>query len=354
MTLPPRDETHNPHLFRAADEDCLATWYHQATPGTTYWRCLVPARHLPGQTVPITPQSLVERDGVPRLADQRGDTAIWQFLGDSGRTRIALGMRELHGTRTLMEVDDNYTRAAPYMKGKNKITPWKEKDDGDGYSHERHRYVAPLVDGIIVSTDYLADIYSDYNENVWVCPNSVDPADWEYERPEPDGIFRIVYYGSPSHVVDAPLATEAMKWAAKQPGVEVWTVGMQLPTWGFSKSVPWQPDLAKAREELFRFDLGIAPLKGNPWSRAKSPIKFYEYAMAGVLPLVSRETPFAELFDYFPDLVVHDDDWLPAVRWAVQNQDDVKARARDAKEWVLEHRSIEKTIDCWREVLNGS
>lgn len=344
----------NPKLIRTPDEECLATWWHQATPGTTYWRCLVPARHLPGQTVPLQPSSLQEQDGKPFLPEQRG-TSIWQFLGDGYRTRLALGMRELYGTRTLMEVDDNYLRVAPYMRGRFE-SPWKETiaEAGNGYSHERHRQVAPQMDGIICSTEYLADIYSDFNEHVWVCPNSVDPDDWQFDRAEPDGIFRIVYYGSPSHMKDTPLLTKALKWAVKQPGVEVWTVGFKNHAWSFPhQQVPWNPVLEEARKELFRFDLGLAPLMGNPWSRGKSDVKLLEYSMAGVLPLFSRETPFEPWFDYFPDLALEADDWLPAIRWAIANQDDVKARAQDCKEFVMEHRSIQANIHKWHEVLNA-
>ena len=348
----------NPVLERPTGE-CLATWWHQATPGTTYWRCLVPARHLPGQILPVRHDDIQEEDGEIVFPRQRGDTAIWQFLGDEHRTKLAFGMRHVMGTRLLLEIDDDYTRPAPYMYGQ-KNTPWVKtiaeahasaRSGGPGYSHEMHRLILPHADGIICSTEHLASVYETYNDNVWVCPNSIDPDDWAYER-EPHDAFRIVYYGSPSHISDTPLVTKALKWASRQEGVEIWTVGFQNPSWSFPyQTVPWTNDLAEARKNLFRFDLGIAPLKGNPWSRGKSDIKAMEYAMAGVLPLMSYEEPFRPWFDSFPDLCLADGEWEEAIRNWVGSRETASQEALRAREWVLENRVIDETIHKWRQLI---
>lgn len=351
------NDEHNPQLERAADEECLATWWHQRTPGTTYWRCLVPARHLPGQTLQLQESDLtLDGNMQPTMPRQRG-TAIWQFLGDVVRSKVALGMRDLHGTRTLMEVDDNYLRSAPYLKGRPGA-PWKDTiaeslESGSGYSHEMHRRIVPVFDGIICATEFLADKYYEYNENVYVCPNSIDPDDWQYEREEHDP-FRIVYYGSYSHRTDTPLISKAMKWASKQPGVEVWVVGFDPIDWSFPHAkVPWTYELPEARKTLFRFDLGVAPLKANPWSNAKSDIKSMEYAVAGVCPLMSDAVPYESFRDCDPDLLVKDGDWEEAIRFYVKNQDVAREKAAKAKEWVLANRTIDKTIHLWKEAING-
>ena len=343
----------NPSLERGKREECLATFWHQATPGTTYWRCLVPARHLPGQSLPFTPTDLKEKRGTPYLPRQKGDTAVWQFLGDETRTRVAMGMAEIHKYRTLMELDDNYLRHAPYQYGKAN-TPWRRTraEAKGGYSHEMHRLCTPWMDGLIVSTDFLANAYEDYNANIRVCPNSVDPDDWEYEREEHDA-FRIVYYGSPSHGVDAPLVTDALKWAARQPGVEVWTVGFRNPAWSFPhQSIPWGSDLVEARKHLFKFDLGIAPLKTNDWANGKSDVKALEYAMAGVCPLVQDAEPFKAWEGVVP-MPKHKGDWVESIRWAVQNPDEVKAFAQHAKDYVLKERTIQSSIHLWRKAVDG-
>lgn len=348
-------EDFNENLVRGKKERCLATWWRQSTPGTTYWRCVVPARQLPGQVLPFEISDIKEVDGGFAFPRMRGDVAIWQFLGDDRRSRIA-GALQRSGARTLMELDDDYTRMAPYMRSGQIKHPWKATiaDAGAGYSHEMHRILVPKMDGLIVSTEYLADVYSDYHDEIFVCPNSIDPSDWRYER-EPHDTFRIVYYGSPSHLMDAPLVTKALKWAARQPNVEVFTVGFVNRSWSFKhEAVPWANDMHEARKKLFSFDLGLAPLKSNPWADGKSDVKVLEYAMAGVLPLMSRAEPYRPWFDVAPDLVLDNDDWEAAIRWAVKNPDDVRLRARDIREHVLSHRTIHSSIDRWKEALNAA
>ncbi len=347
-------ERFNEDLPRGEGERCLATWWRQSTPGTTYWRCVVPARQLPGQVLPFAPGDIVEvngRFGFPRM---RGETAVWQFLGDDRRSRIAAELQR-QGARTLMDVDDNYTKVAPYMRGM-RGAPWAATiaEAGEGYSNEMHRMLVPRMDGMIVATEYLADEYSQYNDNVYVCPNSIDPDDWAFER-EPHDTFRIVYYGSTSHLMDAPLVTKALKWAAAQPGVEVYTAGFTNPSWSFPHQVvPWSNDIIEARKHLFRFDLGLAPLKGNPWADGKSDVKILEYGMAGLLPLMSRAEPFRPWFDVAPDLVCDADDWVPAIKWAVKNQDDVRTRAAEIKAHILAERTIHSTIHLWKEALHAA
>lgn len=349
----------NPSLVRGKGQ-CLATFWQQATPGTTYWRCLVPARHLPGQSIPVTFKDLKEnRKGQVLFPRQRGDVAVWQFLGDLHRTRMAFGMKQILGTKLVLEVDDNYMRFAPYMKGKQIASPWKKtiaeaRAAGTGYSHEQHKKVVPHVDHIICTTEFLADIYSELNPNVSVCPNSVDPEDWQYER-EPHDPFRIVYYGSPSHMKDTPLVTDALKWASKQEGVEIWTVGFDNPGWSFPyQKVPWEAHLDKARQHLFRFDVGIAPLTGNPWSRGKSDVKALEYAMAGVMPILQDEVPFSYWKGAGWDWMCSTKgDWMEAIQEIVRNRSDAPLIAQRAKELVLTERTIDVNIELWREALLG-
>ena len=354
--------TGNPWL---EDDDARATWWVQATPGTTYWRCLVPARHLPGQALSLEINDLTETDpndplgfDMPRF---RGDVAIWQFLGDQQRSRIAWSWQQ-KGHRTLMDVDDNYLRSVP--KHLMKKSPWrptirealelKAAGVGTGYSNEAHRRDTQWLDGIICSTDYLADEYYQFNDNVWVCPNSIDPVDWQHEREESD-VLRIGYYASGSHMnIDTPLVTEALKWAVRQEGVEIVEIGATNPAWSFKKTTrPWASDLVEARKHLFSIDIGIAPLVKNRWSEGKSDVKALEYAMAGVMPIVQGNVSPYEPWAWWPYTPVTKDDWSDVIRDVVTHREDVKARAAEAKAWVMENRTIDKTIHLWEAAIRG-
>jgi glycosyltransferase involved in cell wall biosynthesis len=341
-------------VFDFTREGSLATFWRQATPGTTYWRGYVPMMALPGQVFPIEEDTL-SMDGDQLVLKNQEGACIWQFLGDDGRTRIALKMQR-QGVRTLLEVDDLYLRSAPPLYGK--LSAWSRTHqeavtNGTGYSVEMHRKVVPLVDGVIVSTEYLADRYAGYNPNVFVCPNSVLPEDWEdFERVESDTL-RIGYYGSPAHARDWPRVKRVMKWAQRQKDVEVVMVGFAPPGWT-GKVLPWRDNIYEARKHLAQLDVGIAPLTQNEWSNGKSDLKAVEYAMAGVLPVMEHATPYDPWTKIgWPLQPGTPDEWDEVIRDVVKNRDMVKGLAAEAREYVLRERTIDTNIDAWREALSG-
>ena len=356
------ERTHQAHIASGVfdfvrEGEVLATYYRQATPGTTYWRCYIPARYLPGQVIPIEPDSLSEdEDGKLLLKHARG-ALVWQFLGDDGRSRIALEMQR-QGFPTFMEVDDNYLRHAPPLYGKH--SPWTRThreavENGTGYSIEMHRKVVPQMDGMIVATEALADAYSEWNDNVHVCRNSIDPTDWEDmpEREESD-VLRIGYYGSPSHVRDYPKVKKALKWAARQKDVEVVMVGFAPPGWS-GRHLPWADNMFDARKNLVHLDVGIAPITRNPWADGKSDVKALEYAMAGVMPIVEDAPPYSPWKDFgWEWMPSRESQWEEAIHDIVAMRDDVPLLAAEAKDYVLENRTIEQEIVAWREAVSAS
>ena len=67
-------------------EPVKATFYYQATPVTTYWRCQLPARHLPGRCLPDH-AAVLEPEDV--LFPEHEGTAIFQFPGDKVKAFMA-------------------------------------------------------------------------------------------------------------------------------------------------------------------------------------------------------------------------------------------------------------------------
>jgi len=339
---------------RGSDEVCLATFWRQATLGVSYYRCLLPARHLPGQMLGFDIVEVGWDDEHERLLLPRSrGVAVWSFLGDDARARVALAWQDL-GHRTLMECDDNYT-VAPGKWGINWAKTHKEAQGIVGYSHEQNRHIAGLVNGIIVSTPYLADVYAEFNDQVFVCRNSIDPADWEEPEKPDDGVLRIVFAGSNVHVFDFPLARKALKWAARQPNTEVTLWGFdQPPAWGYPMG-EWVNSLEDFRKGLGRYDIGIAPLQNTTWNKAKSDIKALEYAMAGALPIVARTEAYAPWWRdlNWPYVAQTEDEWAKIIRHLVSNYDEVLAGAAAAKQYVLEQRTIKHEIIRWEEAIFG-
>lgn len=377
-----------------------ATWWYQATPGTTYWRCKVPADAMGGKLADFSVRSL-KRPTVPAIDDEFNITsrvdqddfvfpeqegvAIWQFPGSAARMFAMHGMR-IKRIPTLVEVDDNYLiPSPPSQSGFRRQWSWRMNGSLVDPSHEIHREIVKShADAVICSTPSLAQEYRRFTDKVFVGPNSIDPTDWPTDPPVYDGdVLRIGWAASGSHFHDAPLVRNALDWASRQDGVEVvqighnfWATTQDSSLWQSEydehgewtgryvmeqvalfdhQAIPWTDDLQDYRKSLPILDVGLCPLVENNWSRHKSDVKALEYAMAGALPIVGRTEPYRPWWDRTLTVdTTKPKDWLKMVKWIVAHRDEVADRARRAREYVLEERTIAGNTWRWQEAIDAS
>jgi hypothetical protein len=97
-------------------------------------------------------------------------------------------------------------------------------------------------------------------------------------------------------------------------------------------------------------DIGIAPLLDSQFNRNKSCIKYYEYALAGAITVASHVLPYsAEV----PITAKNNrDSWKYKLEYALDT--DREAAWMEQRDWVLEHRNIESTVELWERVLAGA
>jgi hypothetical protein len=327
--------------------DLKATFYCQATPVTTYLRCSLPARYLPGK---VLRECVYAQDDEDYWFPLHEGAAVFQFAGDAFWAAMVHGLQD-KGHRVLMEADDNYFQVAPQMKR----TGWDKTIKGatKGHSLEGHAKILEWVDGCIVTTEHLAKQYRKRNPNVFVCPNTVDPIDWPQRAKIDDGILRIGWFASNSHVDDGNLVRRALEWASRQPNVEVLSMGFH-PDWRFPhRHIEWQ-DLQAYRQALFALDIGVAPIVGTPWALCRSDLKALEYTMGGAALVLSDVAPYS--------LFTHDEnclkaktpaDFLRCIQYLVQSRDVIKQLAAAGRDYVLTKRTTEAQIHLWREAIEG-
>jgi len=328
----------------------LATFYSQATPATTYLRCQLPARHLPGIVFPHVMAAFSEGDEV-RFPDLHGDAAIFQFPGDQARAIVSQVMRA-EGVRVLVEADDNYL-LNPGTDIINR-SGWSLEIGGKPSSRQGHRWIAKHADGVIVTTPLLADAYRKVNTNVYVCPNTVDPADWPEPEKLDDGVFRIAWMASKSHLVDIPLVTRAMEWASGQKDVEVYVCGFN-PGWKFDyRYLDWIDDLDGYRASFRQFDVGLAPIRRLPFALYRSDVKALEIAMGLGCPVLSDVAPYADWRDGENCLKAADaKGFYHAIKHLVTHRDEAKQLAQAAREYTLAERTTAAQIGLWEEAIAG-
>lgn len=330
-----------------------ATFYYQGTPATRYWRVTLPAKFLPGKALPATSVTVRHFSRHQKLTfpDLRGDTAVVQYPGDNGMALFAMAL-ESQDKRMFVEVDDNYIDYADelWMKRANRGARISREH---ATSVQGHRWIVEHSAGVIVTTEALAEVYRGHNDNVHICRNSIDPSDWPEPIPR-DDTFRIGWYASNSHDRDSTMIVKALSWASRQPGVQVINIGHD-PGWQFKRAqVEWTDNFLAPRKWLASLDVGVSPLVATPLARFRSDLKALEYAMGGAMPFLQSSDPYWEWEDKdFARIARSPEDWVAQIKWAVANRDEVRARARQAREYVLAERTFRTEINRWRGAIQG-
>ena len=333
-------------------EQVKATWYSGATPATTYVRCQLPARALPGI---VRPDLSYITDGETIRFHEHHGAAIFQFAGTKYSAAASAALREETGCKILIEVDDNYTiNPGPRIL---KRQQWGLKIGDKEATRDGHRWVVQWSDGVIVTTDYLAEQYRKIpphpargkSPEIHVCPNGVDPADWPDPDAHDDGILRIVWFASQSHEDDIGIITRAFEWASRQKDVEVWIVGLDPAAtlkfkqrWRFPYGqVGWVHDLDRYRHLFRGFDVSVAPVSRNPVGLGRSDLKALESAMGLCAPVLMNAEPYAPWTDGSNCMKADNSEgFLRALQHLVAHREEIPQLARSAREYVLAERTI--------------
>lgn len=346
------DATHYHQLIVGEYREPVATFYHGDSAAQTYYRCQVPARDL---------HAIVRKD--QNIFTDTGDfpahkgAAIWSYPG-LGTQAVAMAMMQEQGIRVLVEVDDNYLRMPP--GGGH----WVKKLSRDRPSVAAHRKIVPWADGIITATEYLAEQYRRVNDNVFVCPNQLEPRDWPTDPERQDGPTRIGFAGGAQHLRDMWLAMPGIRWALEngcelvingllptntkgQPIIPKWLDGTPF-TW-----LPWTNDLRSYRKNLELFDIGLAPLDDrHDWTKGKSDLKALEYLAVGALPILSDAVPYKDWHGRLP-MAGDATGFREQVKWAVKNPDAARDMMLEQREYVLEERTVQANLWRWQEAVEA-
>lgn len=232
-----------------------------------------------------------------------------------------------HGKKVVIDVDDNYLDvpesnilASRFAKGK--------KDRAILST------ILSFADTIVVSTEPLKKRLEDHfkevhkiEKNIVVIPNYNDINDWQYEPVEKSKSIIIGYTGSNSHHDDlAMVLPSIVKVMKKHKNVRFQCLGIvgtndiNKVYKGISKDILDRMDLVGATETFKEYpewlsqqkwDIGIAPLVDTPFTRSKSSIKFFEYAMYKIPTIASRVYPYFMEVDG-KEVITHNENGLLA------------------------------------------
>lgn len=206
---------------------------------------------------------------------------------------LVVAIREL-GAKLIYTLDDN-------LLDLHRCQPWHEFSTD--IKRNIVRFFLRQADGVVVSTEALKQCLLKLNPRVCVVPNALDERLFLHGDTLPPAMEKsamkplvIGYMGTHSHFLDLMMVLEPLRAILREyrGKIEFQLVGIAedcriaqcfdalpfriLDTAGnhfYPDFVPW------AKEHL-RWDMAIAPLVDNEFTRCKSDIKFLDYALLGI------------------------------------------------------------------------
>jgi O-antigen biosynthesis protein len=334
--------------------------------GCYKWRASIPGKYLKrrGHTVQLLSKELRGYDAPDVLVISRAHFIEAQKIVEWCKTR---------SIRVVFDTDDALDKVPSdslYYKGLQPRIPL-------------YKFLLEEADAVTTTTETLAAHLRNWNSNVFVIPNSVDPEEWQ---PQPrSGEVRIGWSGATNHFSDLALAMDAIREVQKKhaftfviQGIcrersleafyekHVTQYGKRFVASPYGKSIKWLlTKLAGIRHEFhpsveigehpstvcgLKLDIGIAPLLESDFNLYKSCIKYYEYAMSGAVTIASHVLPYST---EVPTTAKNTREWWKQkLEWMLAA--DRQAMWREEQEWVLKHRNIETNISLWEQVLSGN
>lgn len=355
-------------------KDIKTLWIPCMNSGVTYWRmylpCLAGIRNRtidgrllwwqkdlntnhPWQTDVTSNQFRARILGELEAGIRIADVAVMGLTHTMAGLTTMMGLRECYGKPVVVEADDNVLSCPTY----NPASAFYKPD-----SPIRKIAVAQLreADAVIVSTPYLKEVYSEFNDHIYVVPNSIDFEVWgKASRKHNKGKITIGWMGGATHEADLEIAIPAIKeLTAKYPQVEFYFLHGASKAIRGIKGVRINNKFARIDQyakyvAAAGFDIGMAPLVDNAFNRAKSNLRWLEYSALGIPCVASNVGHFAETIHDGSDGMLCDtpDDFTNALESLVVDKCKRRMMGAEAKERVFKDFNIDRTSAKYGEIL---
>lgn len=206
---------------------------------------------------------------------------------------------------------------------------------------------------LVVSTDYLAEQYRGWTDEVVVLPNHLERARWGGLQPRRRGCRkpRVGWAGSPTHAGDLEIIADVVRHTVKEID---WVFFGMCPDKLCSLVAEFHPTVKledyAAKLASLDLDMAVAPLEDVPFNHAKSHLRLLECGVLGYPVICTDITPYRG--DYPVTRVKNRyKDWLQAIRSHIADRDALAAagdvlKAYVAQEWMLEDH-LDRVAQAW-------
>lgn len=207
---------------------------------------------------------------------------------------------------------------------------------------------------VTTTVPHLADAMRQFNPNVTVIPNAVDPALLTTERRRAERLT-VGWAGGSSHHDDFRSVIGALRKVTDHRGdVDFHSVGVDYgKDFGLYRNryTPWRLSMLEYYSGI-DFDIGIAPLLDTAFTRSKSPIKAIEYNALGIPVVASNAGPYR---DYVIDgvngfLCNTEAEWVDRLNLLIEDTELRESMGRQARRVARLH-TIDQTAPMWEKAF---
>jgi glycosyltransferase involved in cell wall biosynthesis len=236
------------------------------------------------------------------------------------------------------------------------------------------RYLAREADGIIVTTEFLKERLSRLNENIFVIPNALDEHLWATgsvtERPADVGDKRkiIGYMGTHTHDADLMMVLQALRATLRNhsgrvelqliggvadPAVIKAFDGLPVSVLDVGDNVEY-PAFVRWMVKNVKWDLAIAPLEENVFTRCKSDIKFLDYSAVGIPGIYSRGPVYEKTVRHLETGYLADNDtqsWTEGLELLLADDSLRQKIAKNAQDYTFSTRTLQQRAADWQKAI---
>lgn len=304
----------------------------------------------------LSPQTLIDKA-------LEADVVVFQRPNSENIYNVAKLLKE-RGKKIVFENDDTYLIGKGIML--ERLSTDQEREKAQKLSYWTNRFLH-LADGVIASTDFLADEYRQVNPNTIVLKNCIDPMDEFPCKENTTGKFRIGFVASVTTNDDYLHIKDVIKALDERDDVTIVVFGIKYKDgsmlefmrpdyefWSSLKNLELHPyvHVTQYMSTLadLALDLAVIPRQDSYFNRAKSNLKFLEMSLLEI-PVISQGfadglSPYQQDPDY-QTVVVDNNTWLEKILEIKLNYEQYKEKAKEAKTYVLENYNIETFAPMW-------
>lgn len=262
-------------------------YYSTMSKASAFYRCLMPmyALNMGGRAVAHASSARFGREALDY------DVVVIQIDNSPSVLEFTVAL-QAQGKKVVYEIDDAF----------DCLEPWHPQyaSYGQPARQEAIRAMMAQADAVQVSTGWLADRYRSHAKRVEVVPNMVELASWpRADRLRRDGLFKVLWAGSPSHSGDLEVVIPAMgRFLSNHKDARIVLFGQTIKDARLPADQVEIVDFCEFEEYPFKLasidaDVALAPLAGVAFNLGKSNLRILQYWASGYPVVASDVGPYA-------------------------------------------------------------